>query len=150
MNAQQLQSLSDQIFDIKEKCSDQEYKNLMDTLGKMYVAQTQVHIEDEDSEDDALDNEITRQAQINFERPLRGTKEWCLSSVATKAMWCGMTVETFIKDEQRKLHWADEAFYKKYPQYTPEYLKKKPVVVKVQPVKKETKQTKKESGCVIC
>ena len=60
-------------------------------------------------------------------------------------MWCGMTVEDFIKDERRQVHWADAAFYQKYPQYIPHYLKPEP---KPKPV--QQRQPKKESGCVIC
>lgn len=35
----QLQNLSEQIFEIRGKCSDQEYKNLMDSLKKLYDQQ---------------------------------------------------------------------------------------------------------------
>jgi len=171
MNSEQLQSLSDQLFDIKEKCSDQEYKNLMDTLGKIYAAEQKPlqplqQIDEEQQEDDnpELDAEITRQARINMERPLRGTKEWCLLSVASKAMYLGQTVEEFIQDEKRKLHWADAAFYQKYPEHLPYYLKAKPTVkakpatpatpvqkaqVKVVHVVKQPVQPN-ENGCIIC
>ena len=38
-NQEQLQNLSEQIFEIKEKCTDQEYKNLMETLKTLYETQ---------------------------------------------------------------------------------------------------------------
>ena len=145
MNAQ-LSNLSDQIFDIKDKCTDQEYKNLMDILGKIYNEQ---NVEDsEDPFDPQEELELRLGCLRNMERPLRGTKEWCLLSVATKAMYCGMTVDEFIKDEQRKLHWADKAFYESYPQYVPYYLKKKTQVQTNS--KMETKLEKKENNCMIC
>ena len=36
---EQLQNLSEQIFEIREKCTDQEYKNLMETLKDLYEKQ---------------------------------------------------------------------------------------------------------------
>ena len=154
MNSQ-LQALSDQIFDIKEKCSDVEYKNLMDTMGKLHAAQSQPprqnmnahYIEndaDSDDEIDAeIDAEIKRQAQILFDKPFRGTKEWMDLPLEQKAKWCNMTAEQYKQNEISKPHWIDVAYYKKHPESVPEYMKNHKMLV-------DQSIQQKQQGCIIC
>ncbi len=117
-----LQSLSDQIFEIKEKCTDKEYKELMDTLGKVYSSKT-VIVPEPVEEEDEIDRLIRQQLMEDFDKPLRGTKEWIELPVEEKAKWCKLTVEEFIKQENEKPHWMEVEYYKKYPNMKPSYLK---------------------------
>jgi hypothetical protein len=155
MNSQ-LQALSDQIFDIKEKCSDAEYKNLMDTMGKLHAAQSQPprqnmnahYIENDGDSDDEIDAEIDaeikRQAQILFDKPFRGTKEWMDLPLEQKAKWCNMTAEQYKQNEISKPHWIDIAYYKKYPESVPEHMKNHKMLVDQQSIQQ------KQQGCIIC
>jgi hypothetical protein len=134
MNSQ-LQSLSDQIFEIKEKCTDSEYKQLMDTVGNLYNSQQSTKSDIEDEED--IDRFIIYQATLLFDKPLRGTKEWIDSPVEDKAKWCNKTVEQFKKDDNDKPHWMEIEYYKKNPKCIPDYLK-------------DNKLLKKRNNCDYC
>jgi hypothetical protein len=119
-----LQSLSDQIFEIKDKCTDKEYKELMDTLGKVYSSKVVKEPEPEPvEEEEEIDRLIRQQLLEEFDRPLRGTKEWIELPVSEKAKWCKMSVEHFIKQENEKPYWMEVEYYKKYPNMKPSYLK---------------------------
>ena len=123
-----LQALSDQIFEIKEKCTDVEYKNLMDTLGSIYTSSTPTStylnqnllLNEEEVEDD---EEFLREVNETLSKPLRGSKEWIECPIEQKAKWCNKPVNEFKKDENEKPHWMDIEYYKKHPESIPDYLK---------------------------
>lgn len=122
MNSE-LQSLSDQIFEIKEKCTDGEYKELMDTVGKLYSYRNSVSSNIQNDIEEDIDRFITQQATLAFDKPLRGTKEWINLPIEDKARWCNKTVEQFKKDDNDKPHWMEIEYYKKHPECIPDYLK---------------------------
>ena len=134
----QLQSLSDQLFDIKEKCSDMEYKTIMDTMNNLYSSMNQQRpplqqldpYYELDGYSVEEEQEFLREVEERLNRPLRGTIEWHTLSIAEQAKYCGKTVDQYMKDEYKKPHWMDVEFYKANPEKVPTHMKNHPLLTK--------------------
>lgn len=119
-----ISNLSDQIFDIKEKCSDAEYKQLMDTVHSLYKNSNQVQVNQDLIVDlynaqSSSDNDL-----IDMDFPeVRGTHEWYDAPIDDQARWCNMSAEDYIHSQFQHIHPVDLMYYQKHPCKIPAYLK---------------------------